>query len=148
MQEVRVSSSWTLFYKIFLPTVWIVFFSSLTIFTLVSRGVQSLPFHLAIQGTLVMVFLFGFAFLWFTFMNLKRVEMTTDAFYVTNYFKTYKYTYDSLKDIHEMNYGIMKVTALEFVEKSSFGKKVYFVQRRKVWGDFVAQHPDLFSHVL
>ena len=147
MKEIRVSSSWTLFYKIFLPTVWIVFFGVLTIFTLISGGVRSLPYHLAVQGTLVMVLLSGFALLWFTLMDLKRVELTDDCFYVTNYFKTYRYTYDSLKDIRELKFLWINVTVFEFVQKSSFGKKIIFIQRRQVWNEFIDTHPEVFSHL-
>ena len=148
MKEIRVSSSWTLMYKIFLPTVWIVFFGVLTLFTLFSGGIRSLPYHLAVQGTMLLVFLAGFAFLWFTFMDLKRVELTEENFYVTNYFKTFRYTYDSLKDIRELKFLWINITVFEFVQKSSFGSKVYFIQRKQVWNEFIDQHPNVFSHLV
>jgi hypothetical protein len=147
MREVRVSSSWTLFYKIFLPTVWIVFVGTFTVFSLMSSQINSLPYSLAIQGTMVMVLLLGLAFLWFTLMNLKRVEMAEDSFYVTNYFKTYRYGYKSIKRISDIELYVMRIGVIEFNSKSSFGNKIYFVERRKVWEDFIASHQEQLAHV-
>jgi len=147
MREVRVSSSWTLFYKIFLPTVWIVFVVTITAFTLFSNKIASLPYAIAIQGTMVMVLLLGLVFLWFTLMNLKRIEMAEDSFYITNYFKTYRYSYSSIKHISDINLYVMRIGVIEFISDSSFGKKVYFVERKKVWEDYIASHPEQFAHI-
>lgn len=146
MKEVRVSSSWTLFYKVFFPTGWIVFFGVFAIF-LIFDGFGSVFLPMALRIGYIVFFIAGLILLWFTLMSLKRVEMDEEVFYVTNYFKTYKYSYDSIAAINEIDFIIMKVVTLKFVERSSFGKKVFFVARRAVWGDFVESHPDLFSHL-
>ncbi|MDX1479154.1 MAG: hypothetical protein R3301_15675, partial [Saprospiraceae bacterium] len=78
----------------------------------------------------------------------KRVEMAQDHFFVTNYFKTYRYTYDSLKGINELDLLVAQVVVFRFVQKSAFGNSIYFVSRRKIWKEFVEQHPDLFAHLL
>ena len=148
MKEIRVSSSWTLFYKLFIPTSWIAFFGSMTVFIVFANGMGAVSAHLFVKLGILFFFLTGFAFLWFTLMRFMRVEMAEDGFYVTNYFKTFKYTYDSIRDIKEYDIFIMKLCVFKFTEKSSFGKSIIFVERRKVWADFVATHPQLFSHVL
>lgn len=147
MREIRVSSSWTLFYKIFIPTVWIVFVGTFTVFSFMSAQVRALPYGFALQGTMVMVMLLGLAFLWFTLMDLKRVEMAEDSFYVTNYFKTFRYGYKSIKRIADIDLFVIRIGVIEFVSKSSFGKKVFFVERKKVWEDFITSHPEKFAHV-
>ncbi len=146
MKEVRVSSSWTLFYKIFFPTGWIVFFGAFAVFLLFD-GFGSVYLPMALRIGYIVFFVAGLVTLWFTLMSFKRVEMDEDCFYVTNYFKTYKYSYDSIASINELDFIIMKVVVLRFVERSSFGRKIFFVARRSVWGNFVQSHPHLFAHL-
>jgi hypothetical protein len=143
MEEIRVSSSWTLFYKVFLPTVWIAFFGALMMFIVFMDGLGAVSAHIGIKLGILAFFLMGFAILWYTLMDLKRVEMADDAFYVTNYFKTYKYNYKSLKQVTERNLIFLHITTFKFIEKTAFGKNIFFIQRRKIWTDFLAEKPEL-----
>ncbi|RLD20914.1 MAG: hypothetical protein DRI69_05325 [Bacteroidetes bacterium] len=145
MEEIRVSSSWTLFYKIFLPTVWIAFFGVLMMFIVFMDGMGAVSAHILIKLGVLLFFLSGLAILWFTLMDLKRVEMAEDAFYVTNYFKTYRYNYESLKEVKERDLLVLHITTFKFTEKTAFGRRIFFIQRRKVWTDFVNEHPHLLE---
>jgi len=145
MEEIRVSSSWTLFYKVFLPTVWIVFFGALTFIVVIMGGAGALSSHITIKLGVLAFFLSGLALLWLTIMNLKRVEMAEDTFYVTNYFKTYKYSYASLKEVKEWDLFVMHITVFKFIEKTAFGNKIFFIQRRKILTAFLAANPDLIN---
>ena len=148
MQPVRVSSYWTLFLKIFIPTVWIVFFGAVTIFVTVLNGLGNISLGLSVKAAIIGLYAIGFVLLYISFLRLKRVEMTAEHFFVTNYFKTFRYTYQSLKNIKELDFLIMQIVIFEFVEKSAFGKKVFFVRRRKIWNEFVSEHPDSFAHLI
>jgi hypothetical protein len=145
MEEIRVSSSWTLLYKVFIPTVWIAFFGSLTIFVVFMDSMGALSAHIAIKLGVLVFFLIGFAILWFTLMDVKRVELAEDAFFVTNYFKTYRYSYNSLKEVKEKDLLIMYITIFKFTEKTAFGKSIFFIQRRKIWMAFLAENPHLIG---
>lgn len=145
MEEIRVSSSWTLFYKVFIPTVWIAFFGALMMFIVFMDSMGAVSAHIWVKLGLFLFFLTGFAMLWYTLMDLKRVEMAEDAFYVTNYFKTYKYTYKSLEEVKERDLLVMYITTFKFIDKTAFGRKIFFIQRRKVWTDFVKENPDLIA---
>jgi len=145
MEQIRVSSSWTLFYKIFLPTVWIAFFGSLTLIVVSMNTMGGISSHIGIKLGALVFFLLGLALLWFTLMNLKRVELAEDAFYVTNYFKTYKYSYQSLKQVKEFDLIFLHITLFKFVAKTAFGNKIFFIQRRNVWTAFLKANPDLFG---
>lgn len=135
---VRISSDWTLFYKFFLPTVWTVFFG---VFLVVAWFFVPMPFVFRI-GFLVF-YLIGLLLMWMTFFRLKRVECTDEHLYVTNYFKTYRYTYDSLAKVTATDFGIFKVIGIRFNGVSAFGKKIYFLRRRRVWEEYCAVHPEL-----
>ena len=145
MEEIRVSSSWTLFYKVFLPTVWIAFFGALMLFIVFMDGMGAVSAHIWIKLGILLFFLTGLAMLWFTLMDLKRVEMAKDSFYVTNYFKTYKYSYRSLKEVKDRDLLVMHITTFKFIDKTAFGRKIFFIQRRKVWTDFLEANPELIG---
>jgi hypothetical protein len=148
MQPLRVSTNWTLFLKIFLPTFWIVFFGSLTFFVVVLNGGGALSSHFLLKAVTLFTFILFLLALYFSLIQLKRVEVAEDHFYVTNYFKTYRYSYDSIKSINETDLFITKLVSIRFVQKSSFGRKVRFLSRAQVWDEFTREHATLFSHLL
>ena len=146
MDTTRVSSNWTLGLKIFIPTTWIVFFGSLTIY-IAMNGFGQFQLPIAARAGAVGIYLVGLLLLYVTLLRLKRVELSPTHFYVTNYFKTYRYTYDSIRVVKENDYLIFTTVVFKFVEKSTFGKQIYFVRRKKIWAEFIAEHPNLFAHL-
>ena len=144
----RVSSNLTLFLRIVLPTMWLVFFGAFTFVTIFLKNeeipiFQTLYFKL---GTLTF-FLIGMIFLLLTVFRIKRVDMGEDNFYVTNYFKTYRYTYNSIADLSESNYLIFKTIRLKLKEKGAFGTSIRFIQSRTLWDQFFKQHPHLLKDI-
>ncbi|MEM8906416.1 MAG: hypothetical protein AAGD05_01115 [Bacteroidota bacterium] len=140
----HVSSSATLFLKIVVPTVWIVFFGIFTLAMWFSRNepigtLSPLTFNIG----LTCFFLFGVALLYWALIRLKRVEMDQDFVYVTNYFKTYRYSWDSLEKIEESDYLFFRSVHLFLKQRGQFGKKVTFVASRKRFNEFLADHPDV-----
>lgn len=148
MHPIRVSSNWTLFLKIFFPTFWIVFFGSLLFFIVVLNGLGAMSAHPLVKIAAVLIFAMFFAALYFSVMKLKRVEMGEDHFFVTNYFRTYRYSYDSIAAINETDLFVTHLVSIRFTAKSAFGKKVFFISRTDVWREFIAGHPALFGHLL
>jgi len=39
----------------------------------------------------------------------------------------------------------MHITVFKFIEKTAFGNKIFFIQRRKIWTAFLAANPDLIN---
>lgn len=135
---IRISSDWTLFYKFFLPVVWIVFFG-------IVIGVLLITIKPAAAIVLGGIFFYlgGVTFLYFTLLRLKRVEGDDSHLYVTNYFKTFRYTFDSIAKITTADLLIFKIVTLHFAEKTSFGRRIYFIRRRRVWEEYLFQHDAL-----
>ena len=149
MELHRVSTNATLILRIAIPVMWISFFGAFTFLILISNSeevpmMQSIYFKLG----LLSFFLLGVLFIRFTFFRLKRVDMATDHFVVTNYLKTYKYTFDSLQDIDELDFILFKVVKLTLREKGSFGKHLYFLPSKRLWNDFIKKNPYLFEEMV
>jgi len=78
----------------------------------------------------VIFYLIGLLFLYFTFLRLKRVEIDPDFVYVTDYLKTYRYPFHNIESIKEINLYLFYLCTIRFKEKGSFGKKIHFLESR------------------
>ena len=140
----RISSNSTLFLKIFLPTFWMVFFG---IFTIAICFVSEVPFYGSIPANVfkictVAFFLAGSALLYFSLMQLMRVELDSQYLYASNYFKTYRYPYDSIEKIIERDLGLFHLTSIYLKEQGRFGKKISFLLDEEMWRDFLKKNPE------
>ena len=92
----RVSSNLTLFFKMFLPTMWIVFFGTfgLAIFVTDSSQIPLLT-STTFKYSFLIFYLLFFGILYYTLIPLKRVEMGKEYYIVSNNF--YK-SFNNLKN--------------------------------------------------
>ncbi len=126
----RISSSLTLFFRLFLPTFWTVFFGAFTIGLLLTSQLPAVLDNIYFRIGLILFYLSGLVFLYFTCLQLKRVEIDPDFVYVTNYLKTYRYPFHNIESITETNLGLFHLATIRFKEKGSFGKKIHFLESR------------------
>ena len=124
----RLSSNFTLILKIFLPLFWIVFFGLFVVASFVTNPIEAPQIANDKFRLQSVIFVFsGIVFFTFTFFRLKRVDGDENGIYISNYFKTYKYSFDSIDKIVIYNHLILKTAHLSFKTKGSFGKKVIFL---------------------
>jgi len=139
----NVTSSATIFWKFFFPTFWTVFFTTLTlgiIFTDIKpTGIPKSAFTTLMCITLGL----GIILFYMTIIRLKKVEMDGGSFYVTNYFKWYKYSYGSIDRIIEKDLMLVKIITIKFKEKSKFGKKVFFLANHRALNEFLKENPEV-----
>lgn len=123
----RVSSNLTLFYKIFIPVFWIVFFGAFSIALLLEPselGGDSGSWSLRIG--LGFFFITGFATLYFTLMQFKRVEIGAEFVYVTNYFQNVRYPLHNIERIETSTFLFFSVASIYLKVPGRFGKKILF----------------------
>ena len=140
----QVSSNLTLILKIFLPTFWLAFFGLFTVTTFVgdSQYFGNIPVFLFRLGAIVF-YLIGSLILYLTLMRLKRVEMSNESVYTSNYFKAFKYSWDSIAKIKEHDLWFMSLVRIHLKEPGSFGKRIPFLASRKRLQAFLVQHPEI-----
>lgn len=123
----RVSSNLTLFYKVFVPVFWIVFFGSFTAAVLLSpEDSEGQVMDWKMGAGIGFFFLSGAALLFFTLMQLKRVEMGEGYIYVTNYFQNYRYPYHNIERIETSTFLFFSVASIYLKVPGRFGKKILF----------------------
>ena len=140
----RISSNWTLFYKLFLPTFWIAFFGAVTAASLLApyAYVGDIP-RRSFQAGVIFVFLSGTAALLFTLMRLKRVELGADSVYVTNYFSHYRYTYGSIEKLEVGHFLMLRPATLHLRQAGHFGRRITFLLLPDRLREFLRTHPEL-----
>ena len=74
-------------------------------------------------------------------MSIKRIEMDEEYIYATNYFKTFRYPYDSVESVSEQDYLLFKTLSFRLKEDGTFGKKISCIQSQKLYKDFILDHP-------
>jgi hypothetical protein len=142
----QVSTSLTLFLKIFLPVFWttIVLAFTMAIWFLDTSTFAGIPIQTFRYGLLTFL-LIGIAFFYFTVLRLKRVEMDQTGIFVTNYFKNFKYPWSNIENIEERDFVVFRTIHLVLREPGTFGKKVAFVASRRKFNAFIKENPHLFE---
>lgn len=145
----HLSSNATLIFRIFFPTFWLVFFG---IFTLATFLVDvsyfgEVPAFLFRAGAGIF-FLLGALLLYFTLMKLKRVEGSCEHVYVSNYFKTVRYTWESVSRIRQRELVGIRLFTIDLSGEGRFGRRIHFLGNEKRMLAFFEACPDraaLFS---
>ncbi|TVQ47644.1 MAG: hypothetical protein EA362_06530 [Saprospirales bacterium] len=83
--------------------------------------------------------------IYLTIFQLKRVELSEEGIFVTNYIKTFRYSFDSVESIGYENYYLYKLGFIVLKEKGNFGKKIYFLLKKKYLEEFMEKHPEPFG---
>lgn len=128
IKSTRVSSNITLILRLFIPTFCIVFFG-LMAFAILFADSYSVPFP---QVPYIRFILFGFFVLcfvvmYYTIMQLKRVELSQHQMLVSNYFKTYAYQFKDIESMKKYNLLVIKLWVVKLKYKGKFGKKIPFI---------------------
>ncbi len=127
---IRLSSNFTLFFKIFVPTFFIVFYGLITIFFFVG---ESQVFHIGawFPYSNLLFYLATVFILYKTVFQLHRIDCSDEYFVVSNYRHSYRYTYDSVASYTESSFLIFTFGRLEYKSPSTLGIKIRFLIDRQ-----------------
>lgn len=143
-----ISSSWTIFFRLFLPVFWLVFFGAFGVALFLYRSelgpVLGHP-HAIYYYTVF--YICGILFFYFTSWKIFRVDADADFFYVTNYIKTYKYPFHQVVTMEEQDILFFDMVTISLAQKFSFGKKIRFLANKKKWQSFLNDHADKLRHL-
>lgn len=142
----QLSSSWTLAFRIFLPTFWLAFFGTFFFATLFTdkNQIGQISMNGLRWGLLVFILVFLFVF-WKTVLRLKRIDADKEYVYVTNFFKNIRYLHADVEKI-ELSKGIVfNYGTLVLKGKGYFGDRILFLASNKRVEIFIAENPQL-SH--
>jgi len=146
MKVQTVSSRWTFLLKLAFPLLWLIVMGGISVLVFISP-LENLkdPFSPMAAKSLVASFYFlMLALFYFLFGSCKWVGMTDTHLYVSNFFKNFKYTYDSISSFEENNMLLFTKVTLHFHQPGQFGKSVSFI-RSHYWKYFLEKHPEVME---
>lgn len=97
------------------------------------------------KGGVVLFFILGLLFLYYTLIQLQRVELNHEYLYVSNYFKTYRYTFDSIEKLAVQDLYLFRLGIFTLKTRGALGRRIFFLQSRQKFDDFVNAFPELIS---
>ena len=142
----RVSSQWTIIFRIFIPTIWFTTMVSLVVLlTWAVQGRAHLFENIYVWAVFGFMVLTGFVFIKLLLWRLYRVDMDDRHTYISNYFKTFKYPHSDIDYISPAGLLGGMVYRLTLKSKGSWGKNIYFLVARPLFDQFVREHPGVFD---
>mgnify|MGYP005844746411 CR=1 FL=1 len=143
----RVSSNLTLFFKIFVPAVYITFFGLISLmFLIIDPGDFPLAGNPYIKYGILGMYVIFVVLIYFTILDLKRVEFENGSVIVSNYFKTYRYKFEDVECMYEHNFGLFTVITIKMKANTKMGRKIRFLAQMKYFDDYKKHHPQDFAH--
>lgn len=140
----RVSSQLTLIIRIVIPTVWITLIASIVILLgWTVSGKAGLLANPIIWIALLVILGTGFFFIRFILLRLFRIDMDDLHLYISNYFRTFKYSIDDIQSITTSKIFPGRVFCIHLKSKGTFGQHIYFLASQDLWKDYIASHPDV-----
>ncbi|MFK7807387.1 MAG: hypothetical protein AB8F74_06230 [Saprospiraceae bacterium] len=138
----NISTSLTIFLKLFIPIFWMVFFGAFTVGTFI-KDIAVGPFlPSTFRWVAIAFFLLGSLLFYFTIMRIKRVDMDNEFMYVSNYFKTVRYPYGAIDKIKERDWLLFHTVHVSFRKTGIFGGRIVFLCRGKKLSRFLKAHPE------
>jgi hypothetical protein len=145
----RLSSNLTLFFKVFLPIMWLVIFGSTTLAFFAGRSAgMGFEAPWSLKLAMLLIFLSGAAFLYFTLLNLKRVEMGPDGAFVSNYFTHLQYKIEDVESITVTSFLLLSVATLRLKSAGTFGQNIRFIPSGSNFRPFWDAHPELKARLM
>ena len=144
-----VSSRWTLTLKLLLPMFWFCFFGGATIIMFfMSLDSIGEPFTPMTARLTMLTFVLSTAGLYYLmFSPIKWVAMDEEKLYVSNFQKSYQYTYDSVAKIEEQKILFWNRITIHFHETTQFGSKIVFLGSY-YWYYFLKKNPAVLKQLL
>jgi len=143
---IRLSSGWTLLLRLFIPVFYLVFMGALTGATII-QGADVSPvfgtwiYRLTMLGLLTL----GVVTIRFTLWKLLRLDASSSHFFITNYFKTFRYSLESIESIQPFKLFFWTFIQIKLKERGSLGKNLYVLLERRLWVQYLDTHPEVKS---
>jgi hypothetical protein len=139
-----LSSAQTFLMKLVFPPLWIGGFAiATTTFFLAPTAVvdsSGAPADHGMKWTFLLVTVFGTAFIWWSYIRLKRVRMDDRMLYVSNYSREIAVPLVSVAEVKENRWVNIHPVTIEFHHETEFGSRIVFMPKVR-WFGFWSSHP-------
>lgn len=146
---IRLSSGWTLLLRLFFPVFYLVFMGAFTAVSIIQGGEVSPVFTTwTYRLGMVGLSIIGVLIIRFTVWRLLRLDASSTHFFITNYFKTFRYSWESIESIQPIPWLFWTFIKIRLKEKGSLGQDLYILLEKRLWNQYLDAHPDVKSPVI
>lgn len=139
----QLSSGYTLLLKLFLPTVWVVFFSSFMVMGWLWDEPFIGPFPRSGYRWITTGFVFsGIIAFRYTLWRLHRADAEENYLVLSNYFRSYRYNRNAIAHIELKSFGLFHLCRVQLVVPGKLGSVIWFLPSKKRLENFLHAHPD------
>jgi hypothetical protein len=139
----QLSSSTTLFFKIFLPCIWLAFFGAFFVGVLLLDDAYimgySIDFFIIGLGSFLLM---GFLFFYFTVFQLKRIDINEAFVFISSYYTNVKYPLIDMEKIKITDYGLFHLGQIQLKGTGIFGNKISFLSSQRNLKKYLESHPE------
>jgi len=106
---------------------------------------ETSPLFSSVQAKVIIGILFIlFAILiYFTIFKLLRFDVGNEEFYISNYFKTYKYNFKDVESINTTNFLFINLLKINMRQKSSLGRTFNVLYKKAYWDQFAKNNSQI-----
>ena len=124
----RISSAATLFFAVFLPVFWLVFFGSL-IAGLFLVNIEDLDgtFFQFMRWIFLVLFIVFAILIYRTILKLRRIDADEHYIYVSNYLRTIRIPYTQIDSLQSKSLSIRLLGKINLSHKGYFGSSITFI---------------------
>ncbi|MDX1684515.1 MAG: hypothetical protein R3275_04715 [Saprospiraceae bacterium] len=145
---IKLSSSITIFLKLFFPLFWLIFFGSLTLAIWISTPAGLDYTRPYFKWLWTLIFLAWTAVLYFTVFKIKRVEGGHEGLHVSNYFKHIFIPLTDIRSFEETSFGPFLLVKVHFMRPTLFGRRIFFIASKARFSIFVRENADRIKNDL
>jgi hypothetical protein len=139
-KTIRLSSNWTIILKVIIPVIWLSFFGSLLLASILASSVEAPQVaNQSFRTNIAIFILSGLVFFFLTLFRIKRVDADGRHLYVSNYFKTVRYTLDSVKEYEMYDHILFKAIHIHLNAKGRFGKRIILLPKMIHFNVFIEE---------
>jgi hypothetical protein len=139
---IRISSGWTLVLRLFVPIFYTVFMIAWSVATIWAGDEVSPVFeHLFYKIGISIAFLVMLWIFYKTVWKLKRLDVSQEHLYITDYFKTFRYTVDSVDWFEQFTILGIPFLQIRLKEMGAMGHEMTILIERAVWNEWLSQQP-------
>jgi hypothetical protein len=139
-----ISSAQTYLMKVIFPVLWIGAFSAATMLLFAGGGgfkdEAGNPPDPSMKWTFLLMTILGSAFIYWTCIRLKRVQLEGTALYVSNYQTEITVPLRDVADVTENRWINIHPVTIHFHRDTEFGASIVFMPKVR-WFAFFSSHP-------
>jgi len=140
-----ISSAQTYLMKVVFPVLWIGAFTVVTVLLFAGGGgltdETGNPPDASMKWSFLLATLLGSAFIYWTCIRLKRVELDDTALYISNYRTEIMVPLRDVEDITENRWINIDPVTGHFVRDTEFGPSIVFMPKLRWFAFFFSSHP-------